>query len=345
VKDKTSKVTVFLIFVSVLTLALILFRLVQTTVPARDTQARTGAVPGNAPPGTAAGQNGQGRSGSPQGENVRGGAGGTQPGTAIRVTPVALGTVENSVIISGDVLSSSQVSIFPAMAGKLTELRVRPGDRVGRGQVIALVDPSRPGDPFYANPVTSTVSGVVLSAPVNVGETLQTGTVICVVGNLSDLRVETYVPERYSVTMRRGLPAQVSFEAMPGESFAAEVDELAPVLDPASRTMRIKLRFIPGASGSVDPRIFAGMFATVSLVTNSRIDVPVIPREALINTYGSWIVFTVPPGAAAAARKEVTLGLESEEMVEILTGLEAGELVVTAGQNFLTDGDPVRILE
>ncbi|MDR2662475.1 MAG: efflux RND transporter periplasmic adaptor subunit, partial [Treponema sp.] len=192
---------------------------------------------------------------------------------------------------------------------------------------------------------TSTVSGVVLSAPVNVGETLQTGTAICVVGNLSDLQVETYVPERFSVTMRRGLPAQVSFEAMPGESFAAEVDELAPVLDPASRTMRIKLRFVPDASGRVDPRILAGMFATVSLVTNSRIDVPVIPREALINTYGSWIVFTVPQGGAAAVRKEVTLGLENEEMVEILSGLEAGELVVTAGQNFLTDGDPVRIVE
>ncbi|MDR2662361.1 MAG: biotin/lipoyl-binding protein, partial [Treponema sp.] len=204
-KDKTSKVTVVLIFLSVVTLALILFRLVQTVVPGGDTPPRAEAAPpAGTAPGTArqSGQDGRGnpRSGSAQGVSPQGGGGsaggntgGAQPGTAIRVTPVALGTVENSVIISGDVLSSSQVSIYPAMPGKLTELRVRPGDRVGRGQVIALVDPSRPGDPFYANPVTSTVSGVVLSAPVNVGETLQTGTAICVVGNLSDLQVETYV--------------------------------------------------------------------------------------------------------------------------------------------------------
>jgi multidrug efflux pump subunit AcrA (membrane-fusion protein) len=332
VKDVKNKVTVVLIFLIILTSVLIAFRIVKGLIP-QPSAAQGRTASGSAPGGGAPGQ------------ETRGADGGTQPETAVRVTPVVPGTVENSIIINGDVLSSSQVSIYPTMAGKLTELRIRSGDRVNRGQVIAMVDPSRPGDSFFANPVTSTVSGVVLSVPVNVGETLQTGTVICVVGNLSDLKVESYVPERYSVNMRRGLPAQVSFEAISGEVFPAEIDELSPVLDPASRTLRIRLRLVPDASGRVDPRILAGMFATVSLVTNSRIDVPVIPRHALINTYGSWIVFTLPPGGAAAVRKEVTLGLENEEVVEIRSGLELGELVVTAGQNFLTDGDPVRIVE
>jgi multidrug efflux pump subunit AcrA (membrane-fusion protein) len=66
---------------------------------------------------------------------------------------------------------------------------------------------------------------------------------------------------------------------------------------------------------------------------------------ALINTYGSWIVFVAAPDSNAAERREVTLGLESEDIVEILTGLANGERVVTAGQNFLTDGDPVRVVE
>jgi RND family efflux transporter MFP subunit len=262
---------------------------------------------------------------------------------------VELGTVENQVILSGDVLSSSQVSIYPAMAGKLTEVRVRAGDRVSRGQVLAVVDPSRPGDSFFANPVTSTVAGSVLSVPASPGETVQTGTVICTVGNLAELRVETHVPERYAVNVRRGLSGVLRFEAMPGETFPAEVDELAPVLDPASRTRRITLRLLPGPGGRIDPRILSGMFATVSLITNARTGVPVIPRTALINTYGSWIVFVVPPDAstasATARRREVTLGLESETMVEITGGLETGERVVSAGQNFLSDGDPVRIVE
>jgi RND family efflux transporter MFP subunit len=205
------------------------------------------------------------------------------------------------------------------------------------------VDPSKPGDSFFASPVTSPVSGTVLSAPVPVGDTVQTSTVLCVVGDISRLRLETYVPERFSVNMRIGLPAQVRFEAMPGESFSAKVDEMSPVLDPASRTRRIMLAFT--GEGSSDPRIMAGMFASLSLVTNSRSDVPVIPRQSLINTYGSWIVFVVEDPGPVARRREVERGLESEETVEILEGLEVGETIVTEGQTFLSDGDPVRPVE
>jgi hypothetical protein len=85
------------------------------------------------------------------------------------------------------------------------------------------------------------------------------------------------------------------------------------------------------------------MFATVSLVTNSHINIPVIPRGAVINTYGSWIVFVVNQNSMAE-RREIKLGLENEELVEVSNGLKAGEQVVSAGQNFLSDGDLVRVV-
>ena len=284
----------------------------------------------------------EGTSGSKSGEKS---GGGKKAGTAIRVLPVAPGSIENRVVLTGDVYSASQVSIFPIMGGTVTDIRFREGDRIRAGEVIAMVDPSRPGNPFFPSPVVSTISGVVMSVLVNPGDTVQPNTKICVVGNLDDLRVETYVPEKYSVTMRRLLPADVSFEAMPGEFFPAEIDEVSPVLDPASRTLRIRLRLLPQNNGRPDPRILGGMFATVSLVTRSKEDVPVIKREALINTYGTWIVFVVSKDSSVAVRREVSLGLESETMVEIVSGLEYGELVITEGQNFLSDGDPVRIVD
>jgi multidrug efflux pump subunit AcrA (membrane-fusion protein) len=86
------------------------------------------------------------------------------------------------------------------------------------------------------------------------------------------------------------------------------------------------------------------MFATVSLVTNTRRDVPVIPRRAVINTYGSWIVFTVND-KNIASRREISLGIENEEFIEVLDGLEIGDIIVSEGQNFLSDGDLIRIVE
>jgi multidrug efflux pump subunit AcrA (membrane-fusion protein) len=277
------------------------------------------------------------------GPGAGGGPGASEAGrnaAAVRVTAVSLGTIENSVVINGDVLAGSQISIFPTVAGKITETLFQVGDSVSRGTVVAMVDPSRPGEVYSQSPVVSTISGTILQAPVHPGDTVTVQTAVYVVGDLSSLMVETFVPERFSNAARRGLGAQVSFEAIQGEIFTALVDEVSPVLDPASRTLRIRLSF----SGPTDPRIKAGMFATVSLVTNTRRDVPVIPREAVINTYGSWIVFIVNE-ENRALRREISLGLENERFIEVLDGLEPGDLVVSAGQNFLSDGDPVRILD
>ena len=278
-------------------------------------------------------------------ETVSSQQGGGRPGqariaTTVRVTPVVNDTIENTVVINGDVEAVNQVSIFPTVAGKISETFFQAGDKISQGTVVAMVDPSRPGQVYSDSPVVSTISGTILQASVNKGDTVSTQTTVYVVGDLSRLVVETHVPERFSNAARLGLSAQVSLEALPGETFPAVVEEMSPVLNPTSRTLRIRLAF----TGRMDPRIKAGMFATVSLVTSSRRNVPVIPRSAVINTYGSSIVFTVND-KNIASRREISLGLENESFIEVTNGIKAGDIVVSAGQNFLTDGDPVRIVD
>ena len=268
------------------------------------------------------------------------GHGGAMVTTTVRVTPVVRDTIESSVMLNGDILAVNQVSLFPTVSGRVTETFFLVGDSVRQGAVVAMVDPSRPGQVYSTSPVVSTIGGTVLQVPVQRGDTVSPQTPVYIVGDLSSLMVETFVPERFSNAARRGLAAQVSLEALPGETFMAVVQELSPVLDPASRTLRIRLRF----AGRMDPRIRAGMFATVTLVTNARQNVPIIPRGAAINAYDSWVVFTVDEDNVAS-RRQISLGLENEYYMEVLSGLEPGELVVSAGQNFLSHGDFVRIVE
>jgi membrane fusion protein, multidrug efflux system len=304
----------------------------------------------------------QGGAQARQGGGEQGGAqarqGAARSATVVQVVTVEQGTIENSVVINGDVLARNQVAIFPTVGGKLVESRIGIGDMVGIGSVVAMVDPSRPGEVYSRSPVISTISGTVLQSPYSVGDTVSAQSSLFVVGDLSVLRVETFVPERFVSSIRLGLGAVVSLEALPGETFPAEIDEVSPVLDPASRTLRIKLRFVapqPGpqgegsplyntGAGATDPRIKAGMFATISLVTRTRANVPIIPRTSAINTYGSWIVFIIDENNIAR-RRTVELGIENERFFEVISGISLGDRVVTAGQNFLTDGDPVRIVE
>jgi membrane fusion protein, multidrug efflux system len=271
-----------------------------------------------------------------QGQAPRGGA---RNATTVRVTPVSPGTIEKSVVINGEILARNQVTIYPTVGGRLVETRLGIGDRVNRGDVVAMVDPSRPGEVYSRSPVVATVSGTVLQAPFSIGDTLTTQSAVYVVGDLSSLLVETYIPERFVAVVTQGLRASLKLEAMPNETFITEVFEINPVLDPASRTLRIRLKFV-----KPDPRIKAGMFATISLITNRKTGIPVIPRVSIINTYGSWIVF-IADNNNIARRREVKLGLDNEESVEILDGISMGDLVITAGQNFLSDGDPVRIVD
>ena len=310
---------------------------------------RNGAVAASSGDATTNAQSGQ------QGQGGGGGSGGSPGGSppggggrnasVVQITVVETGTIENSVVINGDVLARDQVSIFPTVGGKLVETRIGIGDRVRRGNVVAMIDPSRPGEVYSFSPVISTISGTVLQAPYSIGDTISSQSALFVVGDLSALRVETFVPERFVSSVRQGLRAQVSLESIPGETFLAEVDEVSPVLEPASRTLRIRLRFIDQRGRAIiDPRIKAGMFATLSLVTMTRSDVPVIPRSSVINTYGSWIVFTVDENNIAR-RHELELGIENEEQFEVLSGISLGDKVVVQGQNFLSDGDPVRIVE
>ena len=274
-----------------------------------------------------------------QGGGASGRSSSSRNATTVRVTPVTTGTIERSVILNGEILARNQVTIYPSVPGRLVSVRYGIGDRVARGAVVASVDPSRYGEEYRLSPVESTVSGTVLSAPFHVGDTVTTQSGVYVVGDLSSLLVETNVPERFVASVRQGMRAVLWFEAIEGEIFNAEVREINPVLDPVSRTLRVRLVFL-----RTDSRIKAGMFATISLVTNRKVDVPVILRTSVINTYGSWIVFVVDENNIAR-RREITFGIDNEDYLEVLTGLELGENVVTAGQNFLTDGDPVRIVD
>jgi multidrug efflux pump subunit AcrA (membrane-fusion protein) len=324
-------------------------------IPAASGEARGGNAPqsrgGEAPPN--AGARGErareGRGGNAAGANAqagnapqpRGGGGnqGARNVPAVRVTPVESGDISTSIIINGDVLAVREVSIFPVTAGKIVELRLRVGDAVAEGQIVAVVDPSRPGEVYSGSPVRSTISGTVLQAPYSAGDTVSQQSAIYVIGDLSSLVIETFVPERFSANIHTGLRSEFFFDSMPDEVFTGIVSEVSPILDPASRTLRIRLRF-----EKRDPRIRPGMFATVSLVTASRSNVPLIPRVAVINTYNSWIVFVVN-AESIAERRELSLGLESETMVEVLGGLLIGDLVVSSGQNFLSNNEPVRVLE
>jgi RND family efflux transporter MFP subunit len=115
------------------------------------------------------------------------------------------------------------------------------------------------------------------------------------------------------------------------------VAHVSPVLDSASRTKLITLRFDRN-----DSRINAGMFARVRINTKNYPDTLAVPAEALMNKHGAQAVYVAQNGRAEL--REISTGVTIDGLTEIKSGLSAGETVVIQGQQLLSGGAAVRVI-
>ncbi len=185
-------------------------------------------------------------------------------------------------------------------------------------------------------------AGVVLRKLAEVDELVTAGQPVLVVGGADrGWIVRVGLADRDAVRVRLGDAARIEFDAWPGRDFAASVTNLASAADPATGTFAVELAVQPG-----DAHFIQGLVAKVRLRPNDEHQGRVVPLTALIeaNERESH-VFVVDTRAAVVAvrRVSIQIGRMVGGDVEVLSGLEAGTLVVTDGGAFLDDGQRVRV--
>jgi multidrug efflux pump subunit AcrA (membrane-fusion protein) len=238
----------------------------------------------------------------------------------------------------GDVITETSVEVFPDIGGRLLRLHAGLGDFVRKGEIIAEVDPSKPGLRYAPSPVRSPISGTITEVLGKAGATVEASSAIARMGQIERIEVKVLIPEKEMGRVRPGQRAAVSFEAFPGEVFPAKVSRQSPVVDPATRAREIRLVFTGNAS-----RVCVGMFARVTIYTALHAGLRVIPESALGFGAGGRSVFVVTPQGRAEERA-VGTGISLDGFTEITEGLEAGSMVVSEGQNLLSDGVKLRVL-
>jgi membrane fusion protein (multidrug efflux system) len=184
--------------------------------------------------------------------------------------------------------------------------------------------------------VVAPISGVVASRSIKPGNFVQINTPIFRIVDTSRLEATLNVPERDLATLKPGLPVTLQVDALPGKSFTGSVDRIAPVVDSGSGTFRVVCAFAGG--GVLQP----GMFGRIRIDYDQRANALVIPRSALLDDEDDPAVFVARGGKAA--RVPVKLGYMDGEWAEVLSGLKAGDQVVTAGKVALREGSAVQVL-
>ena len=269
------------------------------------------------------------------------------PVFTVRTENAEIRTLQAYIEVNANIISGHQVAVTPDANGRLVAMTANLGDVVQRGQLLAKVDPSRPGTVFSMSHVYAPVSGRVVALPQTVGSMVSTATPLMTLAVNGSIEIEARIPEREVGQLRTGLSAEVRLEAFPGEVFAATLTQVSPVVDPVSRTKTITLRFNDRAQ-----RVSPGMFARVRLNTRTYGNVVSIPQEALLEHRGRTVVYVLNSnidvnygaGTPFVEMREVTAGVTVDRETEIRSGLAPGEAVVVQGQQFLTDGAPVRVI-
>lgn len=260
---------------------------------------------------------------------------------AVTTTTATKGELQDYLEFGGDVTAKTSVEILPDAAGKITEVKVQIGDPVEKNQIIALVDPSRPGMNYEPSPVKSPISGTITAVNVVAGSMVSQQISIARVSKMESLQIAMNVPERYVSKIKAEQNAYLRFDAYPGEIFPSLITEISPVLDQSSRTMAVKLTLV-----RQDARIKAGMFARVKLITNTRTNTVKIPDTAVVTRFGETFVFIVQnaEGKTTVKKQPVKQGIRVDDKIEILSGIAPADEIVVRGQTLLEDASVINIV-
>jgi len=175
------------------------------------------------------------------------------------------------------------------------------------------------------------LDGIVLEKMVLEGTYVQPGMNLYRIADLSNVWIIADIYEYEAPLVKIGQEARVSLAYEPGESFSAAVVYIYPVLDPTTRTIKVRL-----TAKNPHLKLKPEMFANVEVTTTSGKRLA-IPTEAVLDSGLRKIVY-VEKKPGVYEMRDVRLGVSGERYVQVLSGIQQGEKVVTSG-NFLIDSE------
>ena len=240
---------------------------------------------------------------------------------------------EQELILSARLSNTIGSSSVPGVPGTTTDLlsaareRLRLWD-VSESQIREVLTT---GKPMRTVPILSPTSGVILDKKVVQGQAIQAGEELYTIADLSDVWIDAQLREEDAGRVGVGASAVLQFTSYPGRPYTGRVTYVYPTLAEQARTVKARIT-VPNPDGRLKP----GMYATVT-ITASTASALTVPRSAVVQTGERALVF-VDTGGGNLRAQPVQLGRTGSDYVEVLSGVAAGQRVVTSAQ-FLLDSE------
>ncbi|WP_347158856.1 efflux RND transporter periplasmic adaptor subunit [Pontibacter chitinilyticus] len=186
--------------------------------------------------------------------------------------------------------------------------------------------------------VQAPISGYVTQKPVERGAFINIGTPIATLVDVSQLKVQLSVPERDVYALHVGDPVSITTSVYPGVTFDGKLTFVSPRGDEA-HNYPIEVAI----DNQEKNPLKAGTYVDVTFNKKNETPSLQIPREALVGSIKDARVYVVNSNNLAVL-KNITIGADNGQYLEVLKGLDAGDKVVTTGQINLTDSTKVTVV-
>jgi len=178
---------------------------------------------------------------------------------------------------------------------------------------------------------------------VNAGQYIAPGTVVVTLQALDPIFLDFFLPQQVLDRVKVGMPVGVRVDTYPQDTFAGRITTIDPKVDPSTRNVAVRAT-LPNR----DRRLLPGMFATVEIQTGTPMRYITLPQTAItFNPYGNVVYRLVEETnkegkqSLIARQTVVTTGQSRGDQIAVLSGLNEGDLIVSAGQTKLQNGVPV----
>lgn len=182
--------------------------------------------------------------------------------------------------------------------------------------------------------IVAPFDGVLGLRQISEGSVIGTADVIASIVNIDPVKIEFSIPERYANLVQLGSKIFFTNEAG-GEEAEGTVYAFEPTIDAGTRTLRLR-----ATSSNRDRRFLPGMFARIRYILGVQEDALMVPSESIIPELNGYKVFIVNAEGKVEER-QVSIGTRTERNVQIVNGLNEGDLVLTTGVLQVRGGMPV----
>ena len=181
--------------------------------------------------------------------------------------------------------------------------------------------------------IKSPISGIVTIKKAEAGEYANPGASLATVVDIYTLKAVVYVSEKDAYQLKLNQLADITAAVLPGKSFAGKVSFISPVAD-ENHNYRVELDVNNSAA-----EIKAGTYINITFDLGNDFTALLMPKIALVEGTKNPYVYVV--NGDKATKRKITVGREMGENIEVLSGLEAGDEVVTSGQINLAEGTKI----